>query len=72
MKSVCSSTKYFEVDESSCYSSPKDSIQLQANVSTMTDTRSSVDSDPSRERRSSTDENDNVSLLRYFFLEQII
>lgn len=59
LKSICSETRYFEIDESSAYNSPKESIRFQADFSPSTDTRSTVDSDPSRERPSSNTE-DNV------------
>ncbi|XP_001604108.3 DC-STAMP domain-containing protein 2-like isoform X2 [Nasonia vitripennis] len=60
LKSICNETRYFEIDESSQYNSPRESIRFQADFSPSTDTRSTVDSDPSHERPSSnTEDNDS-------------
>ncbi|XP_058794429.1 DC-STAMP domain-containing protein 2-like [Phymastichus coffea] len=52
LKSICNDTKYYEVDERESYYSPRERIQYRADYSTMTDTQSTVDSDPSRDRSS--------------------
>ncbi|KAJ8687119.1 hypothetical protein QAD02_022913 [Eretmocerus hayati] len=56
---ICKNTKYFEVDESQSNSSPRERIRYHLDYSTVTDSQSSVDSNPSRDRRSPTSEADD-------------
>ena len=56
METICRNTKYYEIDESV---SPKEDCSSQADFTTLTDTLTSVDSDLSRERRSSVTDNDD-------------
>ncbi|XP_023246620.1 uncharacterized protein LOC106643472 [Copidosoma floridanum] len=64
LQSVCEEVKYFEVDESSnSWYSPREKIRCQVDNSTLTDSGSSVDSDSSRERLSSSSNADNDSYI---------